>query len=614
MKRRERIFREMRDRLYCETDRMFGKLLVAQWVFAIGLALMISPWAYSGEHRTLHAHVKMAIGFGALINACPLALIWLRPGWWGTRHVIAAVQMLWSAVLIMITNGRIETHFHVFGSLAFIASYRDWRLLSTATVVVAIDHLARGLFWPDSVYGIANPEWWRFLEHAGWVVFEDVVLVIACARGMRDIKAAATRAARLENTKAGIELEVQERTRELEASVGRYRALVENTAAIPFVLDAATLRVTYIAPQAIELLDCSAEDLANDAFFNSVCHPDDLARVHAALSAFARGEARSGEPIDYRIIAKSGRNVCARTLLSSNERGQVHGITLDITRQLQLETELQHAQKLESVGRLAAGVAHEINTPIQFVSDSVQFVRDAMTDLMRVVDKQQATVQRVIDGEPAGAAAAEATASIEAADLPYLVEHMPKALDRAIDGLDRVAVIVRSMKVFAHQSGEVVAMDLATAIGSTLIIARNEYRYVADVVTDFGELPPVWCHAGELNQVILNIVMNATHAISDVVAAGARGTITIRTRHDGEHAVISISDTGGGIPEAVRTRIFDPFFTTKSLGRGTGQGLAIARAVVERHHGSLTFETALGAGTTFHIRIPIQREPLEVAA
>jgi signal transduction histidine kinase len=275
-----------------------------------------------------------------------------------------------------------------------------------------------------------------------------------------------------------------------------------------------------------------------------------------------------------------------------------------------IEIELRQAQKLESVGRLAAGVAHEINTPVQFVSDSIHFVQEAVTDLMSVIVKLQTFRAAVASGEPAQQAAQDAEEAEQAADLSYLFENIPPALDRALDGLSRVATIVRSMKEFAHpDQREMTAVDLNRAVQNTLAISRNEYKLVADVETEFGDLPPVTCHVGEVNQVVLNIVVNAAHAIEDVVKGTDRkGQITVRTSTVGGDALISIADTGGGIPEAIRDRIFDPFFTTKEVGRGSGQGLAIARSVIiDKHRGQLTFETKPGVGTTFHIRLPIAR-------
>jgi two-component system, NtrC family, sensor histidine kinase HydH len=179
-------------------DRMFVRLAFAQWAFAILVAVLFSPYAWSGREKAVHLHVYMAVLVGGALTALPVALALLRPGWVGTRHVIAATQMLWSALLIHLTGGRIETHFHVFGSLAFLSFYYEWPVLLTATVVVAADHVVRQLVWPESVYGIANPEWWRFLEHAFWVVFEDVFLVIACLAGVRDMRKAARQQAEVE--------------------------------------------------------------------------------------------------------------------------------------------------------------------------------------------------------------------------------------------------------------------------------------------------------------------------------------------------------------------------------------------------------------------------------
>jgi signal transduction histidine kinase len=185
---------------------------------------------------------------------------------------------------------------------------------------------------------------------------------------------------------------------------------------------------------------------------------------------------------------------------------------------------------------------------------------------------------------------------------------VPSALDRAVEGLDRVAVIVRALREFAHPDRtEMAPADLNHAVESTLTITRNEYKYVADLETEYGELPLVRCHAGEVNQVVLNIVVNAAHAIEGAVKGTEhRGRIAVCTYRDGDDAVITVSDTGPGIPEAIREQIFDPFFTTKEIGKGTGQGLAIARnVIVEKHGGDLRFETTMGVGTTFFIRLPI---------
>ena len=206
------------------TDRMFLWLLLAQWAFAILLALMVSPYAWEGKTRSIHLHVQIAVVFGGVINALPIALILTRPGWSGTRYVIGVAQMLWSGVLIHLTGGRIETHFHVFGSLAFLSFYRDWRVLFFATLTVAADHYLRFLFLPESIFGTVDPEWWRVLEHVGWVLFEDVVLVFACVRASRVFRKLSEREAILEIAHSSVEEQVVQRTRQLEAEVAERRA------------------------------------------------------------------------------------------------------------------------------------------------------------------------------------------------------------------------------------------------------------------------------------------------------------------------------------------------------------------------------------------------------
>jgi len=198
VRRAEERFQIERRRLWLATDRLFGALMVGQWIFAILVAVVFSPYGWEGKAKSVHMHVWTAVLLGGLISSLPLLLIALRPASAITRHVVAAAQMLWSALLIHLTGGRIETHFHVFGSLGILAGYRDWPVLLTATLVVAGDHLARGVLWPESVYGIVNPEWWRFLEHAFWVAFANSFLAVQCLRGVRDMRSIAERGAELE--------------------------------------------------------------------------------------------------------------------------------------------------------------------------------------------------------------------------------------------------------------------------------------------------------------------------------------------------------------------------------------------------------------------------------
>jgi len=275
---------------------------------------------------------------------------------------------------------------------------------------------------------------------------------------------------------------------------------------------------------------------------------------------------------------------------------------------LKLEGELRLAQKLESVGQLASGIAHEINTPAQYVGDSIQFLAESFESISGVVAKYRQAFSQLLATPEYESIAQELKEIEEQADLAFIQENASGAFERAADGVVRIASIVSAMKDFAHPDSPVKCpADLNRAIQTTLTITHNEYKYVADVETFFGDIPLVSCHVGSINQVILNLLVNAAHAIGEVVGKnGEKGQIRISTVRECDTVRIDIEDTGAGIPESVRDRIFEPFFTTKEVGKGSGQGLAIARSiVVDKHSGSLTFITEAGKGTTFTVRLPL---------
>ena len=314
----------------------------------------------------------------------------------------------------------------------------------------------------------------------------------------------------------------------------------------------------------------------------------------------------SGQPLvnceELAFDKLSGTN---RVILTSkvplhDANGNVTGLVgtgFDITERKAAEERMASSDRLESIGRLAAGVAHEINTPVQYLNDSLSFIREGVGELLAYIDKLHAALPQ------------EAPKPEGDDDIDYLREELPPALTRVADGLARIAEIVRSMKHFSHvDQREMSEVDINTSIANTLVIARSEYRDCADLETDYGPLPPVICHGGQINQVVLNLVVNSADAIADYVKQhGGRGRITVRTALEGDHVLITIADTGGGIPEGIQARIFDPFFTTKEVGRGTGQGLSIVRnTVVKGHGGQLDFVSELGKGTTFYVRLPVK--------
>ena len=347
--------------------------------------------------------------------------------------------------------------------------------------------------------------------------------------------------------------------------------------------------------------------------FSANAHP----RIAAALQTVLDG----GEPThhDATFLNADGSRAWATNYIVPLRSGaQIGGaliVSHDTTQLKRAHEELVGAQRLAAIGTLAAGVAHEINTPIQFVGDSVSFLKEASQDIFGLLGDYQALRAHVQAEAPPQTLQQAVATTLERearADLEYLHEHVPQAFERCEEGIARVTNIVRSMKEFSHPAQkEMAPVDLNRAISATLTVARNEYKYVADLETELGELPPVTCHVNDINQAVLNIVVNAAHAMADKHAqTNEKGLITVRTRVDNHDVVIEVSDTGGGIPEEVRHRIFEPFFTTKEVGRGTGQGLSIARATInDQHAGELTFETRMGVGTTFFIRLPIAGKP-----
>jgi two-component system, NtrC family, sensor kinase len=416
----------------------------------------------------------------------------------------------------------------------------------------------------------------------------------------------------------GLERTVGERTTALRNSEEHFRLIAENAADLITVLDTDGNRL-YTSPSYESFLGLSRERLRGTPASEQI-HPDDQRKVLADIGASIR--TCGGHVLEYRMRHRDGswRVLESYSNPVRNAKGDVERMVIvarDITqrkqeeaRRRQLEVQLRHAQKMESIGQLAAGIAHEINTPTQYIGDNTQFVQDAFRSLAPLFEAQARLVETARQGTVPPELVAEMDAAVAAADLDYLVQEIPKAIEQTLEGVQRVSKIVGAMKDFSHPgSDEKMLIDLNRAIESTVVVATNEWRYVAEMVTDFDPaLPPVPCLPGELNQVILNMIINASHAIRDVVGDGGKmkGAITISTRAVGDWVETRISDTGTGIPEGIRPKIFDPFFTTKGVGRGTGQGLAIAHSVViDKHRGEIRLESEVGKGSTFIIRLPL---------
>ncbi len=355
---------------------------------------------------------------------------------------------------------------------------------------------------------------------------------------------------------------------------------------------------------------------------------DEFARLVANLTTPGR-ERSTGKTMELTALRKGREPFPIELSISALQlKGQWHviGIMRDISERKRVEQEkqlmevqLRQAQKLESIGQLAAGISHEINTPTQFVGDNTQFFKEAVGNLESLIETYQALIQGVESGAELALMIQAVKDKEEEIDLEFLREELPRAVDQSIEGVERIAKIVRAMKEFSHPGVvDMVETDINRALKTTLEVSRNEWKYVAEITLDLADdLPKVLCVPDQINQVFLNLIVNAAHAISDTLQeGGARmGMITVSTQKRDDSVEIRISDTGTGVPDDIKGRIFDPFFTTKVVGKGTGQGLCIAfTTVAERHGGNLRVEDNPEGGAVFIVNLPLNRQAVEGVA
>lgn len=601
------LFNEQWQNIIRYTDRLFSWLMIFQWFFAVGLALWLSPKTWSGMNSQIHPHIWAAIFLGGIITSLPVFMARVHPGEVLTRHTVAVGQMLMSALLIHLTGGRIETHFHVFGSLAILAFYRDWKVLITASIVVYTDHLVRGYFWPQSVYGVLNASIWRSFEHAGWVLFEVAFLIIAIRKSHSEMLLVAERQTKLEDVNETIERTVAERTADLTQENRERRQAEEQLRKSQSQLaqaqqiarmgswewDLITDKVTW-SDETQRLYGRKPEDLgaSMETCLEQRVHPDDRQRVKKIMEE----SLRTHQPFvcDHRVVLPDGteRIMQGRGEILVNDQGKpvkMFGIVQDITEAkraqeaLQFsEEQLRQAQKMKAVGQLAGGVAHDFNNLLTVINgycamalqkkEEVQPIRKNIEEIQKAADR-----------------AASLTNQLLAFSRKQVLQPRVLQLNDVVRGME---------KMLRRLIGE--DIELCTTFDSTL----------GNVKAD----------PGQLEQVIMNLAINAR----DAMPRGGKLSISTskaiidhstkyrnRTLEVGEYVMLSISDNGMGMTEEVKTHLFEPFFTTKGLGKGTGLGLATCYGIICQSGGDIRVYSELKSGTTFKIYLPLTDATLE---
>jgi len=583
---------------HCRVDYLFAFLLLVEWAAAVAFALVVSPDTWAGDVASLHANVWAAILLGQGIVMLPIALALLRPGTALTRHVVAIAQMLMSALLIHLSTGRIEAHFHVFGSLAFLALYRDWKVLVSASLVVAADHFLRGIFWPMSVFGALTVSPWRWAEHAGWVLFEDVVLIRGIVQSSRELRELASRQADVEVANARMEQEVEDRTAELLkanseltrqagellASKNLMASIIE-TAPDAIVTINHLGRVTEFNPAAEAIFGYARRESIGRHLEELIIEPSRYDALSGLLTGGEIGSVRCS--FEAAALRADGTEFPAELTISSVDRAGASprfvGFLRDLTaRKLAEESLRQAAETAQAASRakseFLANMSHEIRTPMNGVIGMTELALDTeLTPRQREylglvkssADSLLTVINDILD-----------FSKIEAGKLS--LDHTTFALRNALDET------LQALAVRAHAKGLELACRIAPEVPDAVV----------------GDL-------GRLRQVLVNLVGNAIKFTErgEVVASVALEEFTDLT----VGLRVSVSDTGIGIPPHTLQAIFRPFeqadgSTTRRFG-GTGLGLTISSKLVELMGGRIWVESEPGVGSTFWFTVKLGLAP-----
>ncbi|MDQ2918484.1 MAG: ATP-binding protein, partial [Verrucomicrobiota bacterium] len=561
--RAEKLFQQSLAENYRNTDQLFEKFLLLQWFACIVLALFMSAQTWIGDTSQINIHVWAALLLGGAITVFPVWMIRVWPGARSTRFVVSIAQMLMSALLIGLTGGRIETHFHIFGSLVLLSFYRDWRVLVPATIVVALDHFVRGIYWPYTLYGVLNASPWRSFEHVGWVIFENVFLAISCLRAVEEMRAVANRTAALEASERASRLIFE------QAPIGM----------VALALDESFLRVNARFCQMVgyseeELLQLKAEDITA---------PEDIGPARKLAQGLFDGAPRFTS--DKRYVRKNGQLLwVSRTacLMRDSEGNPNHFLLMveDISERKRSEAELREAKEdadraNHAKSEFLSRMSHELRTPLNAVLGFGQLLeRQNPTETQRTRIRYIISAGRhllnlineVLD-----------ISRIEAGNLQLSLE--PVAVSEVLhETLDLMRPLAADREI---------ELTIATQLDSGCYVSADRQR---------------------LKQVLLNLMTNA------VKYTPPGGKVKVFDEFNEGRIRLLITDTGAGIPVEKLSRLFTPFDrlgAEHSGVEGTGLGLALCQRLTHAMGGTVGVKSSAGNGSTFWVELPLTESPLE---
>jgi PAS domain S-box-containing protein len=594
--------------IHRRTDRLFAWLMGFQWLLGIVFSLWVSPLTWEGDVASTHVHVWSAVFLGGVISLFPALLAWLQPGRTATRHVIASAQMLMGALLIHLTGGRIETHFHVFGSLAFLAFYRDWRVLIPATVVVAVDHMLRGYFWPQSVYGVVVASQWRWLEHAAWVLFEDIVLVVACLRSLAEMRQTADRTATLEH---------EVRTRK-EAEDHARNATARNDAILDVALDCVVLvdaegRIVQFNPAAEATFGYSAAEAIGRNVADLLVPATKRDTYRAALQHYLAGDRTMlNRRVEGSAMRKCGAEFPVEVAIAPISTIGVPlfaGYMRDITDRKRAEEELarqtRDLQEAHDAERTNAEQLASLVEELRVTQRRAEAATRAKSEFLASMSHELRTPLNaiILYSELLQEEAHDRDAGASIPDLQRIQSSGRHLLD-LINGILDLSKIEAGKMALELERFDVKAMieEIGDTVGTLVEKNRNvlTLRCADDVGVMHGDLT-------KTRQIMLNLLSNAGKFTSNGYVTVE---VTRRATGSGDTIQFAVTDTGVGMTDEQRRRVFEPFTqadvtTTRKYG-GTGLGLAIVSRFCELMGGTIAVESRPGVGSRFVVELPVE--------